>query len=156
MNVELCHFPETKIAVIEHTGAPEKEHQSIKKLTAWRIENNLTLCTSHQNYGLYYNDPTVVQPQDYRVDLCLSVTTEIRPNKYDVIAKTIPKCRCAKVRHIGSRKNLSAVHSLYKNWLDETQEELGEFPMFFHYVDIGIELKEHELITDIYLPLKQL
>lgn len=154
MLVELCHFPETKVAVIEHLGAPGSEKHTLQKLVDWRVENNLKRCPSHQSYGVHFNDPTTVSPNEYRVDFCLSVVNDILPNKYNVIAKTIPKCRCAKLRHIGSRESISSAHYLYNVWLKDSNEELGDFPMFFHYIDIGADLNENELITDIYLPLK--
>ena len=31
---------------------------------------------------------------------------------------------------------------------------LRDFPLFFHYLNLKPETTEHELITDIYLPLK--
>ena len=32
--------------------------------------------------------------------------------------------------------------------------ETGEFPILFHYVNVGPEVKDHEMITDVYLPLR--
>jgi len=31
---------------------------------------------------------------------------------------------------------------------------LRDFPIFFHYVNIGPRVKEREMITDVYLPLR--
>jgi AraC family transcriptional regulator len=44
--------------------------------------------------------------------------------------------------------------SLYRDWLPESGEELRDFPLFFHYHNFVHEVAEHELLTDIYLPLK--
>jgi hypothetical protein len=30
----------------------------------------------------------------------------------------------------------------------------GDFPMSFHYVDVGPNVREEEMITDVYLPIK--
>jgi len=30
----------------------------------------------------------------------------------------------------------------------------GDFPVFFHYVNVGPDVPEHEMITDVYLPLR--
>ena len=57
MNIEIVNFPETKIAVVEHCGAPEKEYESVKKLVAWRMENKLPPSDLHKSYGIHYNDP---------------------------------------------------------------------------------------------------
>jgi AraC family transcriptional regulator len=45
------------------------------------------------------------------------------------------------------------VHYLYGQWLPSSGEELRDFPCFFHYINLFPEVPEHELITDIYLPL---
>nr|WP_231855061.1 GyrI-like domain-containing protein [Photobacterium profundum] len=46
------------------------------------------------------------------------------------------------------------IHYLYGQWLPESGEELRDDPCFFHYMNFFPEVSEHELITDIYLPLK--
>ena len=98
MDVEIINFPVTKVAVIEHQGSPESEHESVKKLIAWRIENKLPLSDAHRSYGIHYNDPRKVAASDYRVDLCISVEQEVAANSFGVLNKSIPALRCAKVR----------------------------------------------------------
>lgn len=61
--------------------------------------------------------------------------------------------RCAVIRQIGSRENVTAAKYLYESWLPESGESLREFPIFFHYVNVGPNIKEQEMITDVYLPL---
>jgi DNA gyrase inhibitor GyrI len=41
MNVQIIIFPETKVAAIEHFGSPAFEHDTARKLIAWKIENRL-------------------------------------------------------------------------------------------------------------------
>ncbi|MEH6358609.1 MAG: GyrI-like domain-containing protein [Pseudomonadales bacterium] len=153
MNIEIINFPETNIAVIEHHGSPALEHESIKKLIDWRIENKLPPSDIHRSYGIHYNDPGKVTPADYRVDLCVSVPQAIPENSSGVINKVIPALRCAKVRHCGSRENVTAAHYLYAQWLPNSEEQLAEFPLFFHYVNVGPEVQEQDMITDVYLPI---
>jgi AraC family transcriptional regulator len=38
--------------------------------------------------------------------------------------------------------------------LPESGEELRDFPLFFNYLNLVPDVAEHELVTDIYLPLK--
>lgn len=153
MDVKIVYFPETKVAVFEHRGSPELELESIRKLIQWRIENKLPPCALHQSYGIHYNDPNTVLSSDYRVDLCISVAHNIAPNTYGVINKIIPALRCAKVQHVGSRQNMTAARFLYKTWLPNSGEHLGDFPVFFHYVNVGPHVHEDNMITDIYLPI---
>lgn len=90
MDVEIVNFPETKIAVIEHRGPAQFEHESVKNLVAWRIENKLPPSDIHRSYGIHYNDPQKVAPPEYRVDLCVSVEQEISINEAGVLNKVIP------------------------------------------------------------------
>jgi AraC family transcriptional regulator len=76
-------------------------------------------------------------------------------NPQGVMTKSIPAGRCARVRHYGSHTRIGeSIYPLYRNWLPESGEELRDFPLFFHYLNLMPEIPEHELVTDIYLPLK--
>ncbi len=152
MDVKIIKFPETKVAVLEHRGSPALEPNSIKKFIAWRIENKLAL-DKHQNYGVHYNDPATVPPEEYKVDLCISVEKDISPNEYGIKNKIIPAGDCAIARHIGSRSNVTAASYLYNEWLPESGKTLRDFPIFFHYVNIGPNVLEKDMITDVYLPI---
>jgi len=153
MEVEIVQFPETRVAAIEYQGPPDMEHEAVQRLIAWRKENNLPPSSEHRNYGLHYNDPRKVPPEEYRVDICISVDSEIPSNPYGVINKVIPACRCARARHMGSRHNVTAAAYLYEKWLPESSETFAQLPVIFHYVNVGPDVKEHEMITDVYLPL---
>ena len=39
-------------------------------------------------------------------------------------------------------------------WLPESGEELRDFPLYFHYLNLLPDTPPGELLTDIYLPLK--
>ncbi len=152
MEVSIVQFPETPVAVVEHRGSPALEHESVLKMIAWRKENRLPP-EHHRSYGIHYNNPQEVNQSDYRVDLGTNYEGEVSENSYGVVAKLIPACRCALARHLGSRANVTAAAYLYECWLPNSGETLGEFPIFFHYVNVGPEVKEADMITDVYLPL---
>jgi len=152
MNVRIIDFPETKVAVLEHRGPPTLEHETIQKLIAWRLENRLTT-DRHHAYGVHYNDPRTTPRAEYHVDLCISVKHEVLLNPQGVINKVIPAGKCAVVRHLGSRENVSAATYLYTDWLPNSGETLREFPIFFHYVNVGPQVREQDMVTDVYLPI---
>lgn len=152
MDVQIVNFPETKVAVLEHSGSPALEQESVRKLIAWRLEHRLPP-DRHRNYGVHYNDPRTTPPAEYRVDFCISVEHDVSPNPQGVVNKFIPAGRCAVVRHFGSRENVSAAVYLYEVWLPNSGETLRNFPIFFHYVNVGPQIQEREMITDVYLPL---
>ncbi len=153
MQVDIVDFPETLIAALEHHGPPHLEHNTTRKFIEWRQARGLHPGTGN-TYGVHYSDPATTLPENYRLDLCLSVTEPVAPNPQGVVTKRIPAGRCARVRHIGSRDNVHPAEWIYRVWLPRSAERLRDFPIFFHYVNVGPDVKEHDMITDVYLPLK--
>ena len=155
MQINILEFPETKIAVLEHRGDPELLNDSVSRFMEWRKESKLSPVKTSHTYGLAYDDPKATKPETFRFDICGAVKSEVPANKQNVVNKVIPGGRCAVVRHTGPHELMgSKVHYLYAEWLPESGEELRDFPCFFHYINLFPDVAEHELITDIYLPLK--
>ena len=153
MDVRIVDFPETNVAVAEHHGPPEREYETSRKLIEWRIQNRLSPA-QHRTYGVHYTDPSTIPPADHRVDFCVSYDLPVQPNRQGIIGKIIPANRCAVARHIGSRAHNAAALYLYREWLPRSSETPGDFPIFFHYVNVGPNVQKHEMITDVYLPLR--
>jgi len=155
MNVEIINFTETNIALLKHRAAPNLINDSISSFIAWRKESGLSPEHSSKIYGLAYDDPDTTEAGKFRFDLCSTVNKAIPANAQGVISSVIPGGRCARIRHLGPHEALSTtVCALYQEWLPESNEELRDFPCFFHYINLFPAVAEHELITDIYLPLK--
>jgi AraC family transcriptional regulator len=154
MNVKIVTFPETKVASITHMGSRENEHDTARKLIEWKIKNRLLDQSKYRSYGLHYADPKRIEQSKYRVDFCLSIDESVNENDRGIIEKVIPSLRCALVRDVGSRADNQAARYLLEEWLPKSGEVLSEFPLIFHYVNVGPSVKENETITDVYLPLK--
>ncbi len=154
MNVEIIFFPLTMLACVEHLGPPAHEHETARKLLAWKREHGLLDQTRYKNYGIHYTDPRSTPPAKHRVDFCISFDGPVEENPYSVIQKSIPALRCSYARDVGSRYNNAAAAYLQETWLPRSGESPGDFPMFFHYVNVGPTVKEEEMITDVYLPLR--
>jgi len=153
VDVRIVNFPETKVAAIEHRGPQHLEYESIQKLIEWRRANRMSP-DRHRTYGVYHSDPRTTPPNEYRFDICLAVPREIPPNPQGVVNKRIPGGRCAVARHVGSRENVTAGLYLYETWLPGSGETLRDFPVFFHYVNVGPGVEPRDMITDVYLPIQ--
>jgi AraC family transcriptional regulator len=154
MHVTVVDFSETKVAVLEHRGSPGLINASVQRFIEWRKENKLSPTVS-ATYNIVYDDPATVEPEAFRLDICAATNADVKENSYGVIAKVIPAGRCAVLRHIGPDDNIGhSIHYLYKQWLPESGEELRDFPLFFHRVNLFPDIPEHEAIIDIYLPLQ--
>lgn len=155
MEVRIVEFPETKVAVAEHRGAPQLEYETTRRLIEWRRQNGLSPA-GHRTYGVHYTDPQRTSPRDHRVDFCVAYEGPVPPNAQGIVAKKIPANRCAVARHLGSRSHNRAALFLCLEWLPRSGESAGDFPMFFHYVNVGPAIRDDEMITDVYLPLRPL
>jgi AraC family transcriptional regulator len=69
MDVQLVNSPLTKVAAIEHFGSPELEHETARKLVAWKIENRLTDPMKHCSYGIHFTDPENTAMNEHRVSV---------------------------------------------------------------------------------------
>lgn len=151
--VALIEFPTTRVAAVEYQGPEEQSYSSVMRLVAWRRENGIG--PEHgRTFGIHYTDPMTTPAEDFRLDVGVSHDKDIAPNEHGVVAKVIPGGRCACIRHYGSRDHMPEAEYLYREWLPRNGEELRDFPVFFHYVNVGPDVREADMVTDIYLPLK--
>ncbi|WP_224981652.1 AraC family transcriptional regulator [Geomonas agri] len=155
MDVKIVEFPETRIAVLAHRGAPEKLDDSALRFIEWRKQSGLSPVKQSLTFGIVYDDPSNVEPEQFRFDICGEVSQEVPENPQGVFNSVIPSGRCAVARHLGSHDRIGdTVYPLCRDWFPKSGEELRDFPLFFNYLNLLPDVAEHELITDIYLPLK--
>jgi AraC family transcriptional regulator len=155
MKVAVVEFKETKVAVLEHCGAPERVMESVEKFIQWRKTTGLSPVKTSQSFGVPFRDPNTAPPEEFRFDICGSIDADVPANEYGVKTGTIPGGRCAMIRHYGSRDTISdSVYSLYRQWLPDSGEEPRDYPCYFRYVNLLPEVDECDLITEIYLPIK--
>jgi AraC family transcriptional regulator len=154
MKVSLINFDSTKVALLEHRDVPSKLLQTVGKFIEWRKQSKLSPVSSSKTFGVAYDDPKTCKDADFRFDICSTVSQDIPSNSQGVINSKIPAGRCAQIRHLGSHELMDdKIRYLYQHWLPESGEQLRDFPCFFYYHNLIPFVQEHELITDIYLPL---
>lgn len=151
--VEIVDFPTTRVAAVKYQGPPEHEYSAVGRLVAWRRENGVPP-EQGMTIGIHYTDTETTPPEDYRIDICVSFDGKILHNPHGVVASEIPGGRCARIRHFGTREYIAEADYIYRDWLPASGEHLRDFPAFFHYVNVGPDVKENEMITDVYLPLE--
>jgi AraC family transcriptional regulator len=146
--VEIVKRAPTRVACYEHRGPRWQLNQSIRKFVEWRQQNQLPRQVS-ATFNVFYDST------DTRIDLCAATEKEIDANSFGVIAKTIPGGRCAVLRHIGSDNTLGqTVAYLCGEWLPQSGEQVGDFPLFCERVEFFPDVPEDEAVTDVYLPLR--
>ena len=155
MDVKIVDFPETRIALIEHRGDPALVMDSAMNFIDWRKSSGLSPVKSSRTFGIAYDDPEQTLPEAFRFDICGSVSQAVPENPQGVKNGAIPGGRCAVVRHLGSHDRIGeSAYYLYREWLPDSGEELRDFPLFFHYLNLIYDTAEKDLVTDLYLPLR--
>jgi AraC family transcriptional regulator len=72
-----------------------------------------------------------------------------------IIERTLPAGRYAFTTHKGSRDNIGhTIYSLYRDWLSQSEKELGDLPCALCYYNFDHEVAETELLTEILVLLK--
>lgn len=155
VNVDIIDFEAKQVGVVEHKGHPDKVFDSAAKLIAWRKETGLSPIISSETYGVPYSDPSDTLPEEFRFDICGTVTSEVPENRHGVKNGAIPAGRCALAVHKGSHDSISdTVYYLYQQWLPTSGEALRDYPCFFRYLNFSHQVDECDLVTYVYLPLK--
>ncbi|WP_035898725.1 AraC family transcriptional regulator [Labrenzia sp. DG1229] len=152
-NVKILEFPETRIAIFEHTGPQAGLSKSVQHFISWRRENSLPPL-KHATFNILYDDPKAVAPCDYRFGLCCEVTGPVPENGYGIRSSLIPGGRCAVLPHMGSLDFAeNAIRFLYRDWLPQSGEHLRDFPLFVKRLKFFPDVPEHETVSEVYLPL---
>lgn len=155
MVVKIVQFPETQVAMLRHRGSPDLVNATAAQFIAWRKASGLSPVATSATWGVSWDDPAATPADDFRFDICGSVSEPIAENAFGVVNGTIPGGRCAVARHHGSLDTpAQSIWSLYRDWLPTSGETPRDFPLFFRYLNFVHEVGEHELQTDIYLPLR--
>ena len=155
MDVKIVFAEPALVAALEHRGDPGLLNDTALRFIEWRKASGLSPVDKSRTYGIAYDNPETTDPEDFRFDICGSVEEPVPTNPQGVVTKKIPGGRCAVVRHAGSHDRIGeSVYNLFRRWLPDNDEELRDFPVYFHYLNIKFDTPEHELLTDVHLPLK--
>ncbi|NVK22920.1 MAG: GyrI-like domain-containing protein [Kangiellaceae bacterium] len=153
--VHIIDFNQLQVALLSHTGAPKKLNHSIANFIEWRKSTNYSPITTSRTFGIAYNDPNAVAEEDFKFDVCASVTEAISENPQGVTNSIIPHGRCATLIHYGSHDLMGdKIYYLYRDWLPQSGESLRSYPCFFEYKNFFPQVPESELVTIIYLPIE--
>ncbi len=155
INVAIKNIQARRLAVLEHRGDPKKVGDSVNKLINWAKSQVMNLKPkAGEAFAFAYDDPKTTEPAEFRFDLGITVPEQLKLEG-DIVEKRLPAGRYAVAMHKGSRDNIGdTVYSLYRDWLPNSKEELGDLPCIFCYYNFDHEVAETELLTECWLLLK--
>lgn len=155
MTVTIKELPAKRLAVMTHRGDPMRLSDTLDKLISWAKEQPIDLKPKPgEAFGFGYHDPRTVKPEEFRFDLALTVPRDFKLNP-PALERTLPAGRYAVILHKGSRDTIGdRIYSLYRDWLPQSGEEIGDLPCIFCYYNFDHEVAETELLTEIWVLLK--
>lgn len=155
MDVTIKNLPARRLAVMAHHGDPLKLGVTLDKLIAWAKAQPINLKPkAGDTFGFGYHDPRDTPPEAWRFDLALTVPQDFKLSG-DVVERVLPAGRYAVTTHKGSHDNIGdTIRGLYRNWLPQSGEKLGDLPCIFCYQSFAHEVAETELLTDIWVLLQ--
>lgn len=155
VQVEITHVEPIRIALLAHRGPVNALNATVAQFIAWRKASGLSPVERCRTFGLAWDNPDTTPPEQFRFGICGELEGDLPGNAQGVVESLIPGGRCARVRHVGAHERLGdSIYPLYRQWLPESGEELRDFPLYFHYLNLLPDTPPGELLTDIYLPLK--
>lgn len=153
-DVTIRDVPTTQVAIMEHRGDPATLPATIQRFIAWRKAAGLHPRTN-PTFNVWRSERRPAPPAVYSVDLCVGTDRPIEANGEDIKAGEIPGGRCAVLRVVGYTDNLEpAALYLYRNWLPASGEETRDFPIYCQRLSFFPEVREHETVAELFLPLK--
>jgi AraC family transcriptional regulator len=154
MQVQIIDFTETRVAKLEHHGAPGLLNASVRQFIEWRMQSGQSPVASSRTFGIPYGNPETTPPDSFRFAICGEMQEPVAPNSVGVCEDIIPGGRCAVIRHVGSPDHIGeSIYPIYRDWLPGSGEELRDHPLFFHYLSVFPETPLEDWQTDIYVPL---
>lgn len=155
MKVDIKNLNKIRLAIVEHRGDPNLVGESVNKLISWAKSQTINLKPKPgEAFAIAYDDPKTTPAGDFRLDLGIKIPENLQVQG-EVVEKYIPAGRYAVAMHKGSHSNLSdTVYAIYREWLPNSKEELGDFPCVFCYHNFEHEVAETELLTECWILLK--
>jgi AraC family transcriptional regulator len=144
------------VAAVDHRGSYMGISRAFESLYSWLAMRNL-IDPRARMVGVYFDDPDAVAEDELRSMACAEVFS---PNdvKFEAPVKRfeIAGGEFAVLTHVGPYAQLCFAYQwLYGQWLPSSGREPGEAPVFEVYLNNPRETAPTELVTEIWLPLKE-
>jgi AraC family transcriptional regulator len=153
MKVEVVQQPELRLASVRHVGSYMRVNEAFQRLndlvTAAGLSNRDTKLV-----GVYHDDPSTTPEDKLRSDAAITIPAKTKL-PLGLTELKLPAGRYAHTTHLGPYTGLGEAWAYLKNeWRQKSGEKLGKGMSYEVYRNTPMNAKPHELITDLYLPLK--
>jgi len=141
------------VVVLRQRGAFEELDRTYGQLFDWALRNGLAE-RLQRLVGLPVSDHRDVAPGDHLFDCALAFDSTALAPPAPMTLRTLGGGEYAVLRHVGPYAGLEdAFDRLLAEWLPASGRELGEAPIFHHYLDDPEQVPAAILRADLHLPL---
>lgn len=153
MDVKIWTLDAAKMAYVEHVGPYQEVGKAWEKLCGWAGPNG-QFNEKTKFYGVYYDDPGQVAPENLRSEACITVMQEV-DCPAEVKFKEFEGGKYAVTTHLGPYEELVASWTeFYEKWLPQSGETHAEAPCYEQYMNDPNNTKPEHLVTLLLMPLK--
>ncbi|WP_394829779.1 GyrI-like domain-containing protein [Pendulispora albinea] len=154
MNVTIQRIEPLRIAFIRHVGPYDRVGETFQRLLAWAAPLGL-LGPKVTILGVSHDDPSITPEDKLRFDAALVVDASVQADG-EVGVGELAGGEHAVACHRGSYQELGKTYNaLYGEWLPTSGREPADHPPFEIYLNDPETTEPDELLTDIYIPLKE-
>ena len=141
------------IRIIAKFGSEHDYRTAWKKL--WQYANQKNIISENSEFiGLSFDDPNITNHEKCRFYACVSTDKPIEPEG-EFGLYTIEKGKFAMFVHQGAYSGLNSLYqSIYMDWLPSVNIKLRHSTLFEKYINSSDKVKEADLITEVYIPIK--
>ncbi len=153
MDVQIWTLDPSKMAYVEHIGPYPEVDKAWGKLCAWAAPaGHFTETTKF--YGVYYDDPGQVAPENLRSEACITIKDEAEAPA-EVKFRDFPGGKYAVTVHLGAYDNLGESWTeFYEKWLPQSGYDHADSPCYEQYMNDPKTTKPEHLVTVLLMPLK--
>lgn len=152
-DVQIENIDKLTLACIDHKGDYMNVGQAFEKVFAYGGRTGL-LNEKTRSFGVYFDDPNTVPKNQLNSKAGFTVSDDFQ-NDGDVKKYEVEPAKYGVIIHKGSYAELEdAYRWLYRNWLVNSEYEIGDTPPLEEYLNNPREVPPSELLTKIYIPLK--
>ena len=153
MKVILENMPPLRVAAVPHLGAYNRIAEAFQRLGACAASAGL-LRQGAMMLAIYHDDPETTPVEQLRSEAAVSVPEDVALPK-ELVELRIPAGRYARATHLGSYTTLGDTWArMMGEWLPGSGLRVGEGPSYEVYRNTAAEVREEDLRTDLYIPVR--
>ena len=141
------------IRIIAKYGSETDYRTAWKKLWQYAKQKDIVIENS-EFIGLSFDDPNITKHEQCRFYACITTDKPLKPEG-EFGLQTIKNGKFAVFTHQGAYSGLNRLYqSIYMDWLPGKKMKLRHSMPFEKYLNNPDKVKEDDLLTEIYIPIK--